>query len=81
MIEEGSDSVAEAKGAVLESLSSYGSYGLWLELILYFCLDEERRAAGAAGRVDKLQHLYAGFTVWLSRSEPTAEKEEPFTLT
>lgn len=34
MIAEGSDSVAEAESAVLESLSRYGSCGLGLELII-----------------------------------------------
>lgn len=28
---------------------------------------------GAAGRADKWRHLYAGFTVWLSRTEAKGE--------
>ncbi|KAB1216074.1 putative inactive shikimate kinase like 2, chloroplastic [Morella rubra] len=69
VLTEGSDSVAEAERALLESLSSHvrtvvatlgGQYG-------------------AASRVDKWQHLYAGFTVWLSTTEAADEdsaKEE-----
>ncbi|XP_052209850.1 probable inactive shikimate kinase like 2, chloroplastic isoform X2 [Diospyros lotus] len=64
VIAEGSDSVAAAECAILESLSSHvrsvvatlgGQYG-------------------AAGQTDKWRHLYAGFTVWLSQSEATDDE-------
>lgn len=66
---EGSESVAEAESAIFESLSTQvrtvvGTLG---------------GRPGAAGRPDKWRHLYAGFTVWLSKSEAEDEasaKEE-----
>ncbi|GLT58547.1 hypothetical protein SLA2020_314320 [Shorea laevis] len=69
VLAEGSDSVAEAESAVLESLSSHvravvatlgGKYG-------------------AAARPNNWRHLYSGFTVWLSQTEALDEdsaKEE-----
>ncbi|KAL2900654.1 putative inactive shikimate kinase like 2 chloroplastic, partial [Bienertia sinuspersici] len=66
---EGSDSVAEAEEAVLESLSSH------VRTVVATLGGKH----GAAGRADKWRHLYAGFTVWLSQSEATDEdsaKEE-----
>ncbi|KAA8525843.1 hypothetical protein F0562_007698 [Nyssa sinensis] len=69
VIAEGSDSVAEAESAVLESLSSH------VRAVVATLGGQH----GAAGRADKWQHLYAGFTVWLSQSEATDEnsaKEE-----
>ncbi|KAH7842661.1 hypothetical protein Vadar_007798 [Vaccinium darrowii] len=69
VIAEGSDSVAEAESAVLESLSSN------LRVVVGTLGGQH----GAAGRDDKWQHLYAGFTVWLSQFEARDEdsaKEE-----
>lgn len=60
---EGPDSVAEAEAAVLESLSSH------VRAVVATLGGKH----GAAGRADKWQHLYAGFTVWLSQSEATDE--------
>ncbi|KAL9664356.1 hypothetical protein QQ045_019756 [Rhodiola kirilowii] len=59
MAAEGSESVAEAESSVFESLSTQvravvGTLG---------------GRPGAAGRPAKWRHLYAGFTVWLSKSE------------
>ncbi|KAL6985720.1 putative inactive shikimate kinase like 2, chloroplastic [Sarracenia purpurea var. burkii] len=69
VIAEGSDSVATAESAILESLSSH------VRAVVATLGGQH----GAAGRADKWRHLYAGFTVWLSRSEATDEdsaKEE-----
>ncbi|KAE9446221.1 hypothetical protein C3L33_21880, partial [Rhododendron williamsianum] len=61
VIAEGSDSVVDAESVVLESLSSN------LRVVVATLGGQ----LGAAGRADKWQHLYAGFTVWLSQSEAT----------
>ncbi|CAM8877817.1 unnamed protein product [Rhodiola kirilowii] len=63
MAAEGSESVAEAESSVFESLSTQvravvGTLG---------------GRPGAAGRPAKWRHLYAGFTVWLSKSEAADE--------
>uniref|UniRef100_A0A803N5X6 Uncharacterized protein n=1 Tax=Chenopodium quinoa TaxID=63459 RepID=A0A803N5X6_CHEQI len=66
---DGSDAVAEAEAAVLESLSSH------VRAVVATLGGKH----GAAGRADKWRHLYAGFTVWLSQSAATDEysaKEE-----
>lgn len=86
MIAEGSDAVAEAESAVLESLSRYE---LWLGCLCFIiesiiicrarCFCSHVRAvvatlggeSGAARRSNKWRHLYAGFTIWLSQSEAT----------
>ncbi|EXB66503.1 hypothetical protein L484_017740 [Morus notabilis] len=68
VLAEGSDSVAEAESAILESLSSHvrtvvGTLG----------------QHGSARRADKWRHLYAGFTVWLSQTgsiDEDSAKEE-----
>lgn len=68
VLAEGSDSVAEAETAILESLSSHvrtvvGTLG----------------QHGSARRADKWRHLYAGFTVWLSQTgaiDEDSAKEE-----
>lgn len=62
--EEGPDAVAEAEGVILESLSSQAR-------AVVATLGAEH---GAARRSDKWQHLYGGFTVWLSQSEVTDEE-------
>ncbi|KAM3397228.1 putative inactive shikimate kinase like 2, chloroplastic [Capsicum galapagoense] len=62
--EEGSDAVAEAENAILESLSSYAR-------AVIATLGGEK---GAAGRANQWRHLFAGFTVWLSLSEATDEE-------
>ncbi|XP_051137649.1 probable inactive shikimate kinase like 2, chloroplastic [Andrographis paniculata] len=67
--EEGPDAVAEAEGIILESLSSQAR-------AVVATLGAKR---GAASRPNKWQHLFAGFTVWLSQSEAADEvsaKEE-----
>ncbi|KAJ1431072.1 Shikimate kinase/gluconokinase [Sesbania bispinosa] len=69
LLAEGSDSVAEAESAVLESISSHAR-------AVVSTLGGKQ---GASGRSDKWQHLYAGFTVWLSQTQATDEdsaKEE-----
>ncbi|KAK7819820.1 probable inactive shikimate kinase like 2, chloroplastic isoform X2 [Quercus suber] len=69
VLTEGSDSVAEAESAILESLSSH------VRAVVATLGGQQ----GAARRADKWQHLYAGFTVWLSQTEATDEdsaKEE-----
>ncbi|KAJ0113154.1 hypothetical protein Patl1_03579 [Pistacia atlantica] len=69
MLAEGSDSVAEAECAVLESLSSH------VRAVVSTLGGQQ----GAAARADKWRHLYAGFTVWLSQTEAPDEnsaKEE-----
>ncbi|XP_021752825.1 probable inactive shikimate kinase like 2, chloroplastic isoform X2 [Chenopodium quinoa] len=66
---DGSDAVAEAEAAVLESLSSH------VRAVVATLGGKH----GAAGRADKWRHLYAGLTVWLSQSAATDEysaKEE-----
>ncbi|KAK6934952.1 Shikimate kinase/gluconokinase [Dillenia turbinata] len=66
---EGSDSVADAESAIIESLSSH----------VRAVVATLGGPHGAAGSADRWRHLYAGFTVWLSRSEATDEdsaKEE-----
>ncbi|KAK4389696.1 putative inactive shikimate kinase like 2, chloroplastic [Sesamum angolense] len=62
--EEGSDAVAEAEGAILETLSSQAR-------AVVATLGGEQ---GAARRPNKWQHLFAGFTVWLSQSEAADEE-------
>ncbi|KAL3656110.1 putative inactive shikimate kinase like 2, chloroplastic [Castilleja foliolosa] len=67
--EEGSDAVAEAECAILESLSSQARTVVATLGGKY----------GAASRPNKWQHLFSGFTVWLSLSEAKDEgsmKEE-----
>ncbi|XP_022923578.1 probable inactive shikimate kinase like 2, chloroplastic [Cucurbita moschata] len=69
MLAEGSDAVAQAENAVLESLSSH------VRTVVATLGGRQ----GAAGRTDTWRHLYAGFTVWLSQTEATDEsaaKEE-----
>ncbi|CAI8588218.1 unnamed protein product [Vicia faba] len=69
LLAEGSDSVAEGEGAVLESISCH------VRTVVATLGGRQ----GAAGRSDKWRHLYAGFTVWLSQTEASDEdsaKEE-----
>ncbi|CAK7356069.1 unnamed protein product [Dovyalis caffra] len=69
VLAEGSDSVAEAESAILESLSSH----------VRAVVSTLGGKQGAAARADKWQHFYAGFTVWLSQTEALDEdsaKEE-----
>ncbi|XP_022145269.1 probable inactive shikimate kinase like 2, chloroplastic isoform X2 [Momordica charantia] len=69
MLAEGSNAVAQAETAVLESLSSH------VRAVVATLGGEQ----GAAGRTDAWRHLYAGFTVWLSQTEAkdeSAAKEE-----
>ncbi|KAJ6705919.1 INACTIVE SHIKIMATE KINASE LIKE 2 CHLOROPLASTIC-RELATED [Salix purpurea] len=69
VLAEGSDSVAEAECAILESISSH----------VRAVVSTLGGKQGAAGKADKWQHLYAGFTVWLSPTEALDEdsaKEE-----
>ncbi|WJX56344.1 putative inactive shikimate kinase like 2, chloroplastic [Trifolium repens] len=69
LLAEGSDSVAEGEGAILESISSH------VRTVVATLGGKH----GAAGRSDKWRHLYAGFTVWLSQTEASDEdsaKEE-----
>ncbi|XP_039121295.1 probable inactive shikimate kinase like 2, chloroplastic [Dioscorea cayenensis subsp. rotundata] len=69
VISEGADSVAAGEGVVLESLSSH------VRAVVATLGGEQ----GIARRSDKWQHLHAGFTVWLSKSEASDEnsaKEE-----
>ncbi|KAG8374580.1 hypothetical protein BUALT_Bualt10G0010200 [Buddleja alternifolia] len=61
---EGSDAVAEAEGAILESLSSQARAVIATLGGIH----------GAARRPDKWQHLFSGFTIWLSQSEATDEE-------
>lgn len=66
---EGSNAVAEAEGAILESLSSH----------IRSVVATIGGRHGAAARGERWRHLYAGFTVWLSESEAkdeAAAKEE-----
>lgn len=69
VVAEGSDSVAEAESAVLESLSSH----------VRAVVATLGGSHGAAARTDKWRHLYSGFSIWLSQTEATDEdsaKEE-----
>ncbi|WOK98675.1 putative inactive shikimate kinase like 2, chloroplastic [Canna indica] len=69
IVSEGADSVAEAEGVVLQSLSSH------VRSVVATLGGQH----GAARRHDKWQYLYSGFTVWLSISEAAGEaaaKEE-----
>ncbi|KAI5438110.1 probable inactive shikimate kinase like 2, chloroplastic [Lathyrus oleraceus] len=69
LLAEGSDSVAEVEGAVLESTSSH----------VRTVVATLGGRHGTASRSDKWRHLYAGFTVWLSQTEASDEdsaKEE-----
>ncbi|TKY70054.1 inactive shikimate kinase like 2 [Spatholobus suberectus] len=63
LLAEGSDSVAAAESTILESISSHAR-------AVVATLGGQH---GAAGRADKWQHLYAGFTVWLSQTETQDE--------
>ncbi|KAK7366970.1 hypothetical protein VNO80_08974 [Phaseolus coccineus] len=63
LLAEGSDSVAEAESAVLESISSHAR-------AVVATLGGQH---GASGRANKWQHLYAGFTVWLSQTDALDE--------
>ncbi|XP_022860237.1 probable inactive shikimate kinase like 2, chloroplastic, partial [Olea europaea var. sylvestris] len=60
----GCDAVAEAETAILESLSSHAR-------AVVSTLGGKH---GAAERPNKWQHLFAGFTIWLSQSEATDEE-------
>ncbi|KAG1354219.1 putative inactive shikimate kinase like 2, chloroplastic [Cocos nucifera] len=69
VVSEGADSITEAEGAVLDGLSSH----------VRAVVATLGGLHGAARRPDKWRHLYAGFTVWLSKSEAPDEasaKEE-----
>ncbi|OMP11495.1 Shikimate kinase [Corchorus capsularis] len=69
VLAEGSDSVADAESAVLESLSTH----------VRAVVATLGGSHGAAGRTDKWRHLYSGFTVWVSQTEAIDEnsaKEE-----
>ncbi|KAF5191290.1 shikimate kinase like [Thalictrum thalictroides] len=69
VIAEGGDSVAEAEGAILESLSSH------VRAVVATLGGQH----GAASKDDKWRHLYSGFTIWLSQSDTDDEdstKEE-----
>ncbi|KAG7015768.1 putative inactive shikimate kinase like 2, chloroplastic [Cucurbita argyrosperma subsp. argyrosperma] len=69
MLAEGSEAVAQAENAVLESLSSH----------VRTVVATLGGRPGAARRTDTWRHLYAGFTIWLSQTEATDEsaaKEE-----
>ncbi|XP_020978418.1 probable inactive shikimate kinase like 2, chloroplastic isoform X1 [Arachis ipaensis] len=69
LLAEGSDSVAKAESAVLESISSH------VRTVVATLGGKH----GAAGSADKWRHLYAGFSVWLSQTEAKDEdsaKEE-----
>ncbi|KAG9131602.1 hypothetical protein Leryth_015149 [Lithospermum erythrorhizon] len=66
---EGSESVAVAESAILESLSSHA------RTVVATIGDGH----GAAAKTNNWRHLFAGFTVWLSESKATDEgsaKEE-----
>nr|XP_009389081.1 PREDICTED: probable inactive shikimate kinase like 2, chloroplastic [Musa acuminata subsp. malaccensis] len=69
VVSDGADSVAEAEGSILQSLSSHARS-------VVATLGGEH---GAARTHDKWRYLHAGFTVWLSISEAADEasaKEE-----
>ncbi|MED6205952.1 putative inactive shikimate kinase like 2, chloroplastic [Stylosanthes scabra] len=63
LLAEGSESVANAEGAVLESISSH------VRTVVATLGGKH----GAAGSADRWRHLYAGFTVWLSQTEAKGE--------
>lgn len=63
VLAEGHDAIAEAEGVLLESLSSH------VRAVVATLGGQQ----GAARRADKWQHLYAGFTVWLSTTDATDE--------
>ncbi|KDP35447.1 hypothetical protein JCGZ_10830 [Jatropha curcas] len=63
VLAEGSDDVADAESAILEGLSSH----------VRAVVSTLGGKLGAAGRADIWQHLYAGFTVWLSQTEAMGE--------
>ncbi|CAN1256561.1 Probable inactive shikimate kinase like 2, chloroplastic [Linum perenne] len=63
ILSEGFDSVAEAEGSVLESLSSNARA----------VVSTLGGKCGAAGRTSMWQHLHAGFTVWISQTEAMDE--------
>ncbi|XP_030533608.1 probable inactive shikimate kinase like 2, chloroplastic isoform X1 [Rhodamnia argentea] len=63
VLAEGYDAIAEAEGVLLESLSSH------VRAVVATLGGQQ----GAARRADKWQHLYAGFTVWLSATEATVQ--------
>ncbi|KAL5099921.1 hypothetical protein RYX36_004248, partial [Vicia faba] len=69
LLAQGSDSVVEGEGIVLESINSH----------VRTIVATLGGSQGVAGRSDKWRHLYAGFTVWLSHTEASNEnfaKEE-----
>ncbi|KAM7251189.1 hypothetical protein ACFE04_023072 [Oxalis oulophora] len=69
LLTEGSDGLAAAESAILESLSTH----------VRAVISTLGGPHGAAVRTDKWQHLYSGFTVWLSQTEANDEaaaKEE-----
>ncbi|TYH97335.1 hypothetical protein ES332_A12G236400v1 [Gossypium tomentosum] len=61
VLAKGSDSVAEAESAILESLSCH----------VRAVVATLGGSHGAAGRTDKWRHLYSGFSIWLSQTEAT----------
>ncbi|CAA2971175.1 probable inactive shikimate kinase like 2, chloroplastic [Olea europaea subsp. europaea] len=61
---QGCDAVAEAETAILESLSSHAR-------AVVSTLGGKH---GAAERPNKWQHLFTGFTIWLSQSKATDEE-------
>ncbi|XP_039168731.1 probable inactive shikimate kinase like 2, chloroplastic [Eucalyptus grandis] len=63
VLAQGYDAIAEAQDVLLESLSSH------VRAVVATLGGQQ----GAARRADKWQHLYAGFTVWLSTTEATDE--------
>ncbi|XP_039168732.1 probable inactive shikimate kinase like 2, chloroplastic [Eucalyptus grandis] len=63
VLAEGYDAIAEARDVLLESLGSH------VRAVVATLGGQQ----GAARRADKWQHLYAGFTVWLSTTEATDE--------
>ncbi|KAK9144264.1 hypothetical protein Sjap_004167 [Stephania japonica] len=58
LVEEGIDSIVEAESSVLESLSSH----------IRAVVATLGTPYGAMARADKWQHLYSGFSIWLSQS-------------
>uniref|UniRef100_A0A803PRB5 CS domain-containing protein n=2 Tax=Cannabis sativa TaxID=3483 RepID=A0A803PRB5_CANSA len=64
VLSEGSDSVAEAESAILESLSSH------VRTVVATLGGQQ----GTSRRADKWRHLHAGFTVWLSQTEAIDEE-------
>ncbi|KAL8539996.1 hypothetical protein ACS0TY_001557 [Phlomoides rotata] len=63
-IKEGYDAVAEAEGVILESLSSQARA----------VIATIGGSPGAARSSNKWQHLFAGFSLWLSQSDATDEE-------